>query len=89
MVKALVTLLSLGLPFWLGQNAIAQNYPRQPIVSSFRSRPVTPPTSRGAPSAMSLAKLLKVSVVPVNRPGAGGTIGTESTVRAPRMVTRF
>ena len=31
-----------------------------------------------------LAKLLKVAVVPVNRPGAGGALGTDSVVKAAR-----
>ena len=84
MVKALVTLLSLGLPFWLGQSAIAQNYPRQPISLIIPLAPGDATDVAGRAIGDELAKLLKVSVVPVNRPGAGGTIGTESTVRAPK-----
>jgi tripartite-type tricarboxylate transporter receptor subunit TctC len=84
MVKALVTLLSLGLPFWLGQNVIAQNYPRQPISLIIPLAPGDATDVAGRAIGDELAKLLKVSVVPVNRPGAGGTIGTESTVRAPK-----
>ena len=84
MVKSVVTLLALGLPFWLGQYVIAQGYPTQPINLVIPLAPGDATDVAGRAIGDELAKLLKVPVVPVNRPGAGGTIGTESTVKAPK-----
>ena len=62
----------------------AQTYPKGPISLVI---PLTPGDATDiAARAMGeeLAKLLKVAVVPVNRPGAGGALGTDSVVKAAR-----
>lgn len=62
----------------------AQTYPGGPISLVI---PLTPGDATDiAARAMGdeLAKLLKVPLIPVNRPGAGGAIGTDSVVRAAK-----
>ena len=62
----------------------AQTYPNGPISLVI---PLTPGDATDiAARAMGdeLAKLLKVAVIPVNRPGAGGAIGTDSVVKAAK-----
>jgi len=62
----------------------AQTYPGGPISLVI---PLTPGDATDiAARAMGdeLAKLLKVAVVPVNRPGAGGALGTDSVVKAAK-----
>jgi tripartite-type tricarboxylate transporter receptor subunit TctC len=64
--------------------ALAQGYPRAPISLVI---PLTPGDATDiAARAMgeALARQLKVPVVPVNRPGAGGALGTDSVVKAPK-----
>jgi tripartite-type tricarboxylate transporter receptor subunit TctC len=70
--------------FFLPQSVIAQAYPKQAINLII---PLTPGDSTdvaGRTIGEGLSKLLKVPVVAVNRPGAGGTIGTDSVVKAPK-----
>ncbi len=62
----------------------AQTYPSGPITLVI---PLTPGDATDiAARAMGdeLAKLLKVPFIPVNRPGAGGAIGTDSVVKAAK-----
>ena len=68
----------------LANASYAQTYPKGPISL------VIPLTSGDATDIAArtmgeeLAKLLKVAVVPVNRPGAGGALGTDSVVKAAK-----
>jgi tripartite-type tricarboxylate transporter receptor subunit TctC len=62
----------------------AQTYPGGPISLVI---PLTPGDATDiAARAMGeeLAKLLRVAVIPVNRPGAGGALGTDSVVKAAK-----
>jgi tripartite-type tricarboxylate transporter receptor subunit TctC len=62
----------------------AQTYPNGPITLVI---PLTPGDATDiAARAMGdeLAKLLRVAVIPLNRPGAGGALGTDSVVKAPK-----
>lgn len=62
----------------------AQTYPSGPISLVI---PLTPGDATDIAARMmgeELAKLLRVAVVPVNRPGAGGAIGTDSVVKAAK-----
>lgn len=62
----------------------AQTYPSGPITLVI---PLTPGDATDiAARAMGdeLAKLLKVPLIPVNRPGAGGAIGTDSVIKAAK-----
>jgi tripartite-type tricarboxylate transporter receptor subunit TctC len=61
-----------------------QGYPNQPINLVLPYAPGDTGDVAGRAMAEELAKQLKVPVVSVNRPGAGGTIGTESVVKAKK-----
>jgi len=74
----------IGFLWILTHDLMAQNYPKQPISLIIPLAPGDATDVAGRAIGDELSKLLKVPVVPVNRPGAGGTIGTESTVKAPK-----
>jgi tripartite-type tricarboxylate transporter receptor subunit TctC len=65
-------------------NIQAQGYPKQPINLIIPLAPGDATDVAGRTIGEGIAKLLKVPVVAVNRPGAGGTIGTDSAVKAPK-----
>jgi tripartite-type tricarboxylate transporter receptor subunit TctC len=79
-----VGLLSLALFFFLPPSVIAQGYPKQAINLIIPLAPGDSTDVAGRTIGEGLSKLLKVPVVAVNRPGAGGTIGTDSAVKAPK-----
>jgi tripartite-type tricarboxylate transporter receptor subunit TctC len=62
----------------------AQNYPAGPIslVIPLAAGDATDTAARAI--AEELARELKVPIVPVNRPGAGGALGTDVVVKAPK-----
>jgi tripartite-type tricarboxylate transporter receptor subunit TctC len=62
----------------------AQSYPRAAITLVIPLSPGDGADIAGRAMAEELAKLLKVPVVPVNRPGAGMAIGTDSVVKAKK-----
>lgn len=64
--------------------AQAQDYPRGPInlVIPLAAGDATDTAARAI--AEELARELKVAVVPVNRPGAAGALGTDVVVKAPK-----
>ena len=66
-------------------NAGAQSYPSGPITLVIPLAPGDATDLAGRAMAEELAKLLKVPVVPVNRPGAGMAIGTDSVVKAKKI----
>lgn len=84
MTRALATLMSLFVPLLLAQSLRAQAYPKQPINLIVPLAPGDATDVAGRTIGEGIAKLLKVPVVAVNRPGAGGTIGTDSAVKAPK-----
>ena len=59
-------------------------YPKQAINLIIPLAPDDSTDVAGRTIGEGLSKLLKVPVVAVNRPGAGGTIGTDSAVKAPK-----
>ena len=71
-------LLLLGAAPPLG----AQTYPTGPITLVIPLAPGDATDVAGRAMADELAKLLKVPIVPMNRPGAGMAIGTDSVVKA-------
>src|SRR5688500_20204615 len=84
MIRAIVTsFMSIAL---LPAPAIspAQSYPKQTINLIIPLAPGDATDVAGRTIGEGLSKLLKVPVVAVNRPGAGGTIGTDSAVKAPK-----
>ena len=64
--------------------ATAETYPSGPITLVIPLAPGDSTDTTGRVMAEELAKLLKVPVVPVNRPGAGMVIGTDSVVKAKK-----
>jgi tripartite-type tricarboxylate transporter receptor subunit TctC len=75
-----LVLLLLGTTSPLG----AQTYPTGPITLVIPLAPGDATDVAGRAMAEELAKLLKVPVVPLNRPGAGMVIGTDSVVKAKK-----
>ena len=75
-----VTLTLLGT----AQPLAAQSYPSGAITLVIPLSPGDGADVAGRTMAEELAKLLKVPVVPVNRPGAGMAIGTDSVVKAKK-----
>ena len=72
------TLLGVALP------VAAQSYPSSPITLVIPLAPGDGTDVAGRVMAEALAKLLKVAVVPINRPGGGMAIGTDSVVKAKK-----
>ena len=84
MIRSFLKLLSLVVLFLAPENLSAQGYPKQPINLVIPLAPGDATDVAGRTIGEGLSKLLKVPVVGVNRPGAGGTIGTDSAVKAPK-----
>jgi tripartite-type tricarboxylate transporter receptor subunit TctC len=74
-----VSLLSIAIPH-LG----AQGYPNQAINVVIPLAPGDAADIACRTMAEELSKLLKVPVIVVNKPGAGGTLGTDSVVKAKK-----
>ena len=66
------------------QDARAQGYPRSPINLVIPLAPGDATDIAGRAMADELSRQLKVPVIAMNRPGAGGAVGTESVVRAAK-----
>jgi tripartite-type tricarboxylate transporter receptor subunit TctC len=79
MIKKFAAALALVAPL-----AAAQDYPRGPInlVIPLAAGDATDTAARVI--ADEVARELKVPIVPVNRPGAGGALGTELVVKASK-----
>src|SRR5882762_10716755 len=83
--RATLTLLAtLVLIAGAAPRAHAQTYPVGPITLVIPLAPGDATDVAGRAMAEELAKLLKVPVVPVNRPGAGMVIGADSVVKAKK-----
>jgi tripartite-type tricarboxylate transporter receptor subunit TctC len=76
---AIVVFVSSAVP-----HAAGQSYPSGPITMVIPLTPGDAGDVSGRTMAEELAKLLKVPVIPVNRPGAGMAIGTDSVVKAKK-----
>ena len=77
-----VAVLLLVPAAWQGVRA--QGYPRSPISLVIPLAPGDAADIAARAMADELSRQLKVPVVAVNRPGAGGAVGTESVVRAAK-----
>lgn len=64
--------------------ARAQAYPKGPINLVIPYAPGDATDIAARPMADELSKLLKVPVLVINRPGAGGALGTDAVVKAPK-----
>jgi tripartite-type tricarboxylate transporter receptor subunit TctC len=76
-----VVALVLGW-MWPAVPAHAQPYPASPITLVIPLAPGDATDVAGRTIADALSRLLKVAIVPVNRPGAGGAIGADSVAKA-------
>jgi hypothetical protein len=84
-VRTLLSLLVIAaLVSGAAPPATAESYPSGPITLVIPLAPGDSTDTTGRVMAEELAKLLKVPVVPVNRPGAGMVIGTDSVVKAKK-----
>ena len=75
---AVAALLLTAAALW------AQAYPGSHITLVIPLTPGDATDSIGRSMGEELSKLLKVSVVPTNRPGAGSVVGTDSVVKAKK-----
>ena len=71
-----VVLLATALPLH------AQDYPKGAVTLVIPLAPGDATDTSARAIADELSRELKVSIIPVNRPGAGGAVGTEAAVRA-------
>lgn len=83
-MKSLLFALAVTLPLLGVAPLSAQAYPTGPITLVIPLAPGDATDVAGRAMADELAKLLKVPVVPINRPGAGMVIGTDSVVKAKK-----
>jgi tripartite-type tricarboxylate transporter receptor subunit TctC len=83
-MRSILSFLTVALLMILRLEVYAQAYPNQAINLVLPYAPGDTGDVAGRAMAEELAKLLKVPVVPVNRPGAGATTGTESVVKAKK-----
>ena len=84
MNRRMLILATLSLFIFLPNTLRSQGYPKQPINLIIPLAPGDSTDVAGRTIGEGLSRLLKVPVVAVNRPGAGGTIGTDSAVKAPK-----
>jgi tripartite-type tricarboxylate transporter receptor subunit TctC len=78
LLVSVLTVLAAALP------VAAQSYPTGAITLVIPLAPGDGTDVSGRAMAEELGKLLKVPIVPVNRPGAGMAIGTDSVVKAKK-----
>ena len=76
--------LFAGLMLAALQPVAAQSYPKGAITLVIPLATGDATDIAGRAMAEELSKLLRVPVVAINRPGAGGALGTESVVKAPK-----
>lgn len=84
MMRGIISMLLIVLTLLLTTGLRAQGYPNQAINLVLPYAPGDTGDVAGRAMAEELAKLLKVPIVPLNRPGAGATTGTESVVTAKK-----
>jgi tripartite-type tricarboxylate transporter receptor subunit TctC len=83
-MRGIISLLLIAALMVMATHLHAQGYPNQAINLVLPYAPGDAGDVAGRVMAEELAKHLKVPIVPVNRPGAGATTGTESVVKAKK-----
>ena len=83
-MRGLLSLLSMALLTVTAMDVRAQSYPGNAINLVIPLAPGDASDIAGRTMGEELSKLLKVPIVVVNRPGAGGTLGTDSVVKAKK-----
>ena len=84
MIRMIATLLAYAVMSFLPVSVHAQSYPKQAINLLIPLAPGDATDVAGRTIGDGLSKLLKVPVVAINKPGGGGTVGTDSAVKAPK-----
>src|SRR5262249_40396580 len=84
MMRSLVSGLIVAALVPIAPHLGADGHPSQPINVVIPLAPGDPADIACRAMAEELAKLLKVPIVVVNKPGAGGTLGTDSVVKAKK-----
>ena len=84
MMRMIATLIAYAVISFLSVNVHAQSYPKQPINLLIPLAPGDATDVAGRTIGEGLSKLLKVPVVAINKPGGGGTGGTDSAAKAPK-----
>lgn len=84
MMRGILSLLSIASLMVTAMHVRAQSYPSSPINLVIPLAPGDASDIAGRTMGEELSKLLKVPTVVVNRPGAGGTLGTDSVVKAKK-----
>jgi tripartite-type tricarboxylate transporter receptor subunit TctC len=84
MMRMIATLIAYAVLSFLPVNVHAQSYPKLPINLLIPLAPGDATDVAGRTIGEGLSKLLKVPVVAINKPGGGGTVGTDSAVKAPK-----
>jgi tripartite-type tricarboxylate transporter receptor subunit TctC len=84
MLRHISALLSMALFFASATHLYAQSYPSNAITLVIPLAPGDASDIAGRTMADELSKLLKVPIVVANKPGAGGTLGTDSVVKAKK-----
>ena len=84
MIRVIATLLAYAVLSLLPVSVHAQSYPKQAINLLIPLAPGDATDVAGRTIGEGLSKLLKVPVVAINKPGGGGTVGTDSAVKAPK-----
>ena len=84
MIRVIATLLAYAVLSLLPVSVHAQSYPKQAINLLIPLAPGDATDVAGRTIGDGLSKLLKVPVVAINKPGGGGTVGTDSAVKAPK-----
>jgi tripartite-type tricarboxylate transporter receptor subunit TctC len=84
MVRGILSVLFFSWLVFGPDTLPAQGYPKQPINLIIPLAPGDATDVAGRTIGEGISKLLKVPVIAVNRPGAGGTIGTDSAVKATK-----
>jgi tripartite-type tricarboxylate transporter receptor subunit TctC len=84
MIRMIATLLAYAILSFLPVSVHAQSYPKQAINLLIPLAPGDATDVAGRTIGEGLSKLLKVPVVAINKPGGGGTVGTDSAVKAPK-----
>jgi tripartite-type tricarboxylate transporter receptor subunit TctC len=85
MMKAVLAVLTVAAIFpAMVRDVYAQSYPKGPINLVIPLAPGDATDIAGRLMGEELSKLLKTPIVVVNRPGAGGTVGVDSVVKAAK-----
>jgi tripartite-type tricarboxylate transporter receptor subunit TctC len=85
-MKTLLLIFTLFLfPLIIGTSAVtAQTYPSRPIQLVIAGAPGDGIDTAGRAAAEELSKILKVPVIPLNKPGGAGTIGAAFAMNSPK-----